>query len=443
MISPHAHRTGTKGVACLSFYLFLCLFAPPVLPDINFVLVLAALSIPYLVSNASTAKELLSSRAARSFCGWFSAYVVYWIIIMLVNALLSDERYISNYITSAYSFFLVVPTCLICATTALVYKSKHRLTSSQVIKAFILAGMAQSAFALAAFFDQGIKDALTTVMFENTGISQMQEGSWIAERRFYGFANSMLDLYGFGTGILAALPAFLVLFDRKTSKAWVFTIPVLLIVPFLNARTGLVLFALAIAVASLYAGRISGLSVVATMATVLMVALIAMVVLGVIAAVRPEIIDWLLGDILGTTQHNTFSILFGESFWNLPDPLLIVTGTGHSVYSITGFTHSDVGFVNEIWRTGIIGLLLLIGAFVRPTAIVLTETQNDGALRYLLVATVVCLAVVAVKCMPITHSGGMIFLVTLILLCGSSAELSKGGDAVENECVRERSSARL
>ena len=50
-----------------------------------------------------------------------------------------------------------------------------------------------------------------------------------------------------------------------------------------------------------------------------------------IATVRPEIIDWLLGDILGTTQHNTLSILFGEGFWNLPDPLMAITGTGHTV----------------------------------------------------------------------------------------------------------------
>ena len=108
----------------------------------------------------------------------------------------------------------------------------------------------------------------------------------------------------------------------------------------LNARTGLVLFAIAIVIASLYAGKSSGLSIVATMLTALIIALVAAVIIGVIATVRPEIIDWLLGDILGTTQHNTLSILFGEGFWNLPDPLMAITGTGHTVYGVSGFSHS-------------------------------------------------------------------------------------------------------
>lgn len=443
MFSEPKRQQSTRHIALLSLYLFLCLYAPPVLPDVNLVLVIALLSVPYLFSNATRAKEIISTSAARSFCAWFGAYALYWVVIMLVNSLLGSEAYTSDYVTSAYSFFLVVPICLVCCLTALVYAGRHGLTNSQVIKAFILAGLAQAAIALAAFFDQGVKDALTEIMFQNTGTTQMQEGSWIAERRFYGFANSMLDLYGFGTGMIAALPAFLILIDRTASKMWLLAVPLLLAVPALNARTGLVLFAVAIVAASLYAGRSSGLSVVATMLTALVVVLVAAVIIGVISTVRPEIIDWLLGDILGTTQHNTFSILFGEGFWNLPDPLMMMTGTGHTVYRVSGFSHSDVGYVNELWRTGVIGLVLLLGAFARPVMIALKERRIDGAMRYLIVATSLCLAIVAVKCMPITHSGGMILLIALILLCGSASEASKGGEADGGERACERRRSRL
>lgn len=443
MVPERKCKQNTKNVTFLSLYAFLCLFAPPVLPDVNLVLVIALLSVPYLLINAPKAKGILGSYASRSFCAWFGAFATYWVVIMLVNALLSDEVYISDYVTSAYSFFLVMPTCLVCATTALVYAGKHDLTSSQVIKAFIYAGLVQAAIALAAFFNQGIKDMLTEIMFQNTGTTQMQEGSWIAERRFYGFANSMLDLYGFGTGVIASLPAFLVLIDREASKMWLFAVPFLLVVPALNARTGLVLFAIAIVIASLYAGKSSGLSIVATMLTALIIALVAAVIIGVIATVRPEIIDWLLGDILGTTQHNTLSILFGEGFWNLPDPLMAITGTGHTVYGVSGFSHSDVGYVNELWRTGVIGLVLLCGAFARPAMIVLKGANVSGAMRYLIVATVLCLAVAAVKCMPITHSGGMILLLSLVLHCGVATELPKGGEDSNEQRTCKRSRSRL
>ncbi|WP_455138441.1 hypothetical protein [Thermophilibacter sp.] len=443
MVSERNRQQSTKNVAFLSIYVFLCLFAPPVLPDVNLVLVIALLSVPYLLANAPRSKGILSSRAGRSFCAWFGAFAAYWVIIMLVNVLLGDKVYTSDYVTSAYSFFLVMPTCLVCAVTALVYAGKHGLTSGQVVKAFICAGLAQAVIALAAFFDQGIKDTLTEIMFQNTGTTQMQEGSWIAERRFYGFANSMLDLYGFGTGVIAALPAFLVLIDREASKMWLFAVPFLLVVPALNARTGLVLFVVAIMIASLYAGKSSGLSIISTMLTALIIALVAAVIIGVIATVRPEIIDWLLGDILGTTQHNTLSILFGEGFWNLPEPLMVITGTGHTVYGVPGFSHSDVGYVNELWRTGVIGLVLLFGAFARPTMIALKGAVVPGAMRYLVVATALCLAVVAVKCMPITHSGGMILLLSLVLLCGVAAEQPKGGENGNEHRTRKRSHSRL
>lgn len=418
---------GKTRTLLLSIFLFLCIYAPPILPDINLILVIAVLSIPYLLLHSRTCLRVLSSSPAKSFIAWFASFVCYWLVITFLNVLLGEGGFGADYTTSAYSFFLVLPVCLICSTAAMVYKENNGLSMGQVIKAFIVAGLIQAAFALAAFFDPGVKSFLTEIMFENTGTEQMQSGLWIADRRFYGFANSMLDLYGLGTGLIAALPAFLVQIDRNASKCWLVTIPVLLVVPALNARTGLVVFFVALVIASLYAGRASGLSIVATMFAAGAIFAIAAILINVISLVRPEVIDWLLGDITGGTQHNTFEVLFSESFWSLPEPLLIITGTGHSVYGVPGFSHSDVGYVNEIWRTGIIGLIMLALAFIRPVMRSLRKTSCGDPFEYLLIGAVVCLAITAVKCMPITHSGGMIVLLTLILIGGRREEMLERG----------------
>ena len=191
---------GKTRTLLLSIFLFLCIYAPPILPDINLILVIAVLSIPYLLLHSRTCLRVLSSSPAKSFIAWFASFVCYWLVITFLNVLLGEGGFGADYTTSAYSFFLVLPVCLICSTAAMVYKENNGLSMGQVIKAFIVAGLIQAAFALAAFFDPGVKSFLTEIMFENTGTEQMQSGLWIADRRFYGFANSMLDLYGLGTG---------------------------------------------------------------------------------------------------------------------------------------------------------------------------------------------------------------------------------------------------
>lgn len=424
MNSGEMARTKPSKMLLLVGYLFSCIYAPPIFPNINFVLLVAAFSIPYIASNYKIVSTILSSKPAKSFCAWFTAFACYWFVITLINIAVGKDQYYSDYITSAYSFFLVAPVCLVCATTVVVIKIKHSLSNGYIIKAIIIAGLIQATLALAAFFFPVVKNALTNVMFNNTGGSQLKEGLWISERRFYGFANSMLDLYGLGTGLIAAMPAFLVMIDPKSSKCWLISIPILLTVPALNARTGLVVFLVAILVASLCFGRVSGLSVVAAMFSVCIIALIGIGLLSIIAAVRPEIIEWLLGDITGETQHNTFEILFGKGFWHFPDPVFSITGTGHSVYTVAGFSHSDVGYVNEIWRTGFIGLLMLVCAFSRPVLYVLKNESSERSFNYLIAGSIICLSITAVKCMPITHSGGMIIIITLFLLGGVGSEES-------------------
>ena len=70
----------------------------------------------------------------------------------------------------------------------------------------------------------------------------------------------------------------------------------------------------------------------------------------------------ILGDYKGTTS---FSNLMRKSYWILPTKVTnVLFGTGHSVYQIKNYTHSDVGYINMIWLSGIIGSAWLYGSFI-------------------------------------------------------------------------------
>lgn len=64
-------------------------------------------------------------------------------------------------------------------------------------------------------------------------------------------------------------------------------------------------------------------------------------------------------------RSNTASLLFSKKFWTLPTFPEIIFGTGHTVFSVKGFAHSDVGYVNGLWLCGILGVMILYSLFVK------------------------------------------------------------------------------
>lgn len=63
------------------------------------------------------------------------------------------------------------------------------------------------------------------------------------------------------------------------------------------------------------------------------------------------------------SQQNTAELLFSDKFWNIPTGLALVFGTGHTIYGAEGYSHSDVGYINDLWMAGIVGCLMLYAAF--------------------------------------------------------------------------------
>lgn len=343
-----------------SIYLFFSLFAPPLLPDINIIIPLSIISLLILIFRYQ--KEfyiIIKSKILRNFILFIILYLFYLLSIILFNILIGEIVNITHYITFFYSFFLVVPTTLIVCIYIVSFCLKKRWNFDELITMFVIAGFFQGLITICTIISNNIKIFFVNLMYKNTNEVKLTS-SWLIERRFYGFANSMLDLFGLGTGIIASLPLFLYRIKRKI----IYFIPTLLIVPFMNSRTGLVIFAIALIMILIqiffHRKKVSDL--------ILIIALIIVIIMLILymSINSPETISWILNDFSSffSDTEGTATNLFSKNFWQIPNNIFhFFCGTGHSLYLASGYSHSDVGYINDLWRQGIIGTILLYGAF--------------------------------------------------------------------------------
>lgn len=358
-------RKSNYSYLVLIIYLFIAIFAPPVLKNINLILpifIYACYAIFFKYSKQALA--ILSNKYMKRFIYWYFAYIGYLTFLILCALFLNEQVAFAHYVKNYYSLFLYLPVTFVCALYAVLRAKTLHITSTRFVGAIVLSGVLQAFLALLSVLNPAIKHFFIRNMYLNTG-DQLLATPWITDRRFYGFANNLLDLFGLGMGIIAICA--LALATIRPRYLWAFVIVVT--AGAINSRTTILVATIGLLayghkylrakIRSCSVGRIGIISFV--------VALV-MLVLGLqtLSKFAPATMDWVKSDITSfictdnCNKENTGSKLFSNSFWQLPSsPLLLITGTGHTLYGVEGMAHSDVGFINDIWRTGIIGIVIL------------------------------------------------------------------------------------
>lgn len=348
----------------LVIYLFLFLFAPPLVKGINFGIIVAVLSVPYLLYFFSDVVRIFFKSRMKAWAIGELVYLVYMLIVAFIYYMIGEGVNSSNYIVNVYQVFMIIPITLLGVLTILLFCKRNYINFNSLLKHFVIAALIQSGMAIGAFLSPAIKQFFLVTMANNTG-DEILTRVYLTNLRFFGFSNSMLDAFGVGTGILAALPLYINSDDRKK---YMFLIPALIVVPLLNARTGLIIFAVGVFFAFIKRAY-SGKEILKLIGTFLIMMIIIAILLSFLKIKYPMTYRWVVRDFyafLGSDYRDptsTLTVLFGEKFWNLPKFPDIVFGTGHTVYQAEGFTHSDVGYVNKIWNVGIVGMLFQYGIY--------------------------------------------------------------------------------
>ncbi len=411
----------------LIIFIFTFLFAPPIIPNINFIFInfIYALFV-ILFKYKIRIKNLFKDINFKKVLKLIFIYFLYYIFIVVLNSIFTNVWNISNYIINIYSMILAFPIVIVCCLYIIFRSNELNINYHKLIKLFIIAGLIQSFIAILTLLVPPLKSVLVSIMYWATG-DKLLATPWVVSRRFFGFANNMLDLFGFGTGIIAILPLYYYK-DSKSKIKGIILFFLLLLVPILNSRSGIVIAAIGVVIyiISIIIDKDKN-EIKQILKYVLFSVLILVIVFFIVYILSPNTLSWIIDDFasfipnVNSNSDSTANVLFSKAFWTLPNNILnIIFGcginvSGYSNYSVQNITHSDVGYINEVWKVGIIGTLLVFYLlfFIIKTGY---KKLNDKKYKYLLVFFGISILVISIKCSVITYNTALATIMCLSLM---------------------------
>ena len=347
------------------FYIFCFLFAPPFINNINLLILLGIYSIVILIFKYP--KELISILKTKDFIKVFFLLLIYMFIYFIsyaVSSIFFNYDITQNLILNFYSIFLSFFITFICSIYVVIKAKEYGYTTEELINCFIMAAVVQLIICLLCLYAPAFRAWTISKMIKENN-SRFFTSQWLTERRFYGFSNNLLDLFGFGVGLLSCLS----LFNSENSKKYLIISLLLLIICALNSRTGLIIFALGLIIFVFYKIVNKKIKIYQFIITSLIIIFSFILSYNIILKLSPNTIDWVKNDIISFVSkddyNGTASIIYNKNFWILPEDYGLLFGKGFSVsaysqFKVEGIAHSDCGYINEIWKAGFVGLIIYL-----------------------------------------------------------------------------------
>lgn len=168
----------------------------------------------------------------------------------------------------------------------------------------------------------------------------------------------MLDMFGWGMGIIAGLPFYI----KDVNSKYLLISPFLLIIGVMNSTTTVIIY-LIMLIGGIIKKNIEKNEMKKTTFLILGVTpIVFLVSFEIMKVCAPDSFKWFLNEImsiLGESNKSSFLNVVDKNVWYLPENVIgKLFGTGHYVYAVSGFKHSDIGYINMIWISGICGVLI-------------------------------------------------------------------------------------
>lgn len=417
--------------AWLILMIFVLIFAPPILPKINIIIPVSLILLAVMLAKYRSELLELLQRSGRGV--WIVGGVLgaYLLGVLLFSIITTSGYYLADNIITIYRFGLI-GCSVVMMLYILIMAKRWGLGQYDLMELIVWSVFIQFLIFVGTLMIPDLKRLLISVMYGNTG-EVLFLNKYFLERRFYGFANNLLDMFGYGVGVATALIPTIAF--QKKNKWLLLIIPCFLLLAFFNARTGLIIGLLGLIIGMIGAFYFASRKQKKTIGRLLIVGVVAIfAIMSVLKTYQPKTYYWLFHDFNSITKFiatqetkapktDTASTLFSDDFWRLPSDLpSLIFGTGHSVYGVKDHPHSDVGYINDIWLMGIVGVLLSMGLFMY---ILWLFVNNNQRMLFLAIFLGLALVVVQVKGRAIMANAG--FVVSLLIISSSSLRSKKSG----------------
>lgn len=200
----------------LVLVLFILMFSPPLFPKINSLIILTGLVSVLLAVNYSKDVKSLLKTMPRKYFFMVMLFFGYMIAIMAISYLQNGHTFIRDYLITVYRFGLIGCVLLVIAYI-IVFCQRYDFNKIDLLEMVVMAVALQLIIGILALLLPNFKRLLVDIMYANTG-DVIFLNRYHFERRFYGFANNLLDTFGYGMGVATALVP-IVAFAKKTILA--------------------------------------------------------------------------------------------------------------------------------------------------------------------------------------------------------------------------------
>lgn len=403
-------------------YLFLAIYDPPIF-SFNVIYILVAFAVLYLLGER---KNSLRFRFSMNIGNLLIIAFFYILIVAAIGAILGNSDFSRNRLIFLYQLYFLMPAQFICAYAVCIYCRRQKIEFDEVIKLCIITGVLQGILSLMAWLFPNIQGFFLRIMVEKGGKSVYEDISYY---RGYGFADTLLDTFGYGMGLLAGM----CLLRKKLPPFYLISTLIICFSIAVNSRTGIAIVMVSVALKLFWimkhSNYIKNRFIKIFFGILLAIAGVRIFITS--NAFSSTTVQWIIAGFESvwtflTGKHMQYRLgsmqgsMFTERFWTLPDNLFnLLFGTGHSVFatgSIMGGIQSDVGYVNYIWFCGIIGTLIvlcLIWKFFRRSY----NTCADSYDKLVILFVSISFFVTFIKGNVLTHTAGTFLTILLCVSC--------------------------
>lgn len=396
-------------------YMFWAVFQPPILP-ISFIYVFGVITAVLLFINYHGVLKLhtIYSCGLNKLIKLYFIMLVYLVFVGGINILVSSNELMNNRIR-CINQLIVLSLIQFMGVWYIIDKAEKKGYGFEtVIEKLMLVGGIQGICSIAAYLSPSIRSAFT-VFADQT----LFTNAFFVERRGYGFSETLIDTFGYGMGLIGG---YLILSNLSKDKIKKIILLFLIFFSiFTNARTGLVILAIAFILKLLQAEKpiVQLGKLIIAIPILYIIIFIAFPRLFDMTVHSNNItISWVMRDV----QELYNILLFGRqtgvsitgasflsNFGNIPNDILIfLFGSGHSIYdtgSILGF-RTDVGYVNSLWEFGLIGTIAIMVGILSWMIKPFFQTKNSFV-KSLIILNVASYVIVLLKAILIGYNPGV------------------------------------
>lgn len=342
---------------CVVVLLFFGIFMPCII-RFRIQYIMLFIGIVYIFCLFALYKNLHINKTLIQMICCFIPFYVYYTILIIAKGLSDSNVGLSLYLTEYIQAFSIALYVIVLAVALGLRNHSKKISSDKFFQLLIIVSVLQLFFVILSFIFPSIKtffNNLTTNNSFSDNIRASMTSEWDMTWRAYGLTENYYDGFGFVISIL--LSSVLVYGFKHNSKFIIVLSFILLVMPLLNARTGLVLCVVSysyIMLRYLNTNRAVKYSILLSLGVIVFLILFKRLPYGLRDALTRGVQD--IGLLFKGQRVGVFSEILDADFVFPKD---LIFGAGASPERMAHIIGVDSGLVQGVWRFGIIGSVLL------------------------------------------------------------------------------------